>query len=159
LNYLLGISGPLDTKKVETVFTFPLPPSYANRQIHDGTVYVPETQSVFAAEPYSPKEGFSMQAIPFIWKLDLSDPAHPNTTKVYPSPPLTIANGAYYHDVYVYWAQEGNYSTPASIVQMDLRTMRTKVVKNNFYGHRFNSLNDLVISVGDKAFFTDGYYG
>jgi hypothetical protein len=42
---------------------------------------------------------------------------------------------------------------------MDPGTLQTEVVKNNFYGHRFNSLNDLVITADGIAFFTDGYYG
>lgn len=156
---LLNISGPQAAKELETVFTFPPAPSYATRQIHDGTVYVPEVQAAFFAELYSPKEGFSMLAIPFVWKVDLSDPAHPKTTKVYPDPPLTIANGAYYHNGSVYWVQEGNYTTPASVVRMDPQSLRTEVVKNNFYGHRFNSLNDIVVSENGVAFFTDGWYG
>lgn len=100
-----------------------------------------------------------MEAIPYVWKVDLTNISHPNTTKVYPNPPLTIANGAYYFNGSVYWAQEGNFTTPSAIVQMDPKTLETKVVKNNFYGHRFNSMNDVVISDQGIAFFTDGYYG
>ncbi|THC97635.1 hypothetical protein EYZ11_002861 [Aspergillus tanneri] len=59
----------------------------------------------------------------------------------------------------MYWSQEGNTTTPSAIIQMDPRTLKTQVVKNNFYGHRFNSLNDLVISDSGMVFFSDGYYG
>ncbi|KAJ6018162.1 hypothetical protein N7451_001541 [Penicillium sp. IBT 35674x] len=100
-----------------------------------------------------------MQAIPYIWKVDITDPASPNTSKVYPNPPLTIANGAYRFNGSVYWAQEGNMTTPSSIVRMNPKSLETEVVKNNFYGHRFNSMNDIVISDDGVAFFTDGYYG
>ncbi|KAL2802938.1 hypothetical protein BJX63DRAFT_440493 [Aspergillus granulosus] len=146
-------------KTVEDIFTFPPPPSYAQRQIHDGTVYVPETNSIFVAELFSPKPGYGMKAIPYVWKIDISNHSAPVTQKVYPNPPLTIANGATYFNGYVYWAQEGNYTTPSAIVRMDPVTLETEVVKNNFYGHRFNSLNDLVITRDGIAFFTDGYYG
>ncbi|KAE8312256.1 hypothetical protein BDV41DRAFT_577879 [Aspergillus transmontanensis] len=156
---LLGISGPFEEKQVEEIFTFPDPPPYAQRQIHDGSVYVPEENALFVAELFSPKEGHSMSAIPYVWRVDTTDPASPNTTKVYPNPPLTIANGAYRFNGSVYWAQEGNFTTPSSIVRMDPKTLKTEVVKNNFYGHRFNSMNDVVISDEGVAFFTDGYYG
>ncbi|KAL3480562.1 hypothetical protein BJX99DRAFT_266465 [Aspergillus californicus] len=156
---LLGISGPSVEKDVESIFTFPPPPSYAQRQIHDGSVYAPEANALFVAELFSPKPGFGMQAIPYIWKIDITDPASPKTTKVYPDPPLTIANGAHYFNGSVYWAQEGNYTTPSAVVKMDPKSLRTEVVKNNFYGHRFNSINDVVVSTKGIAFFTDGYYG
>jgi gluconolactonase len=100
-----------------------------------------------------------MQAIPYVWQIDISNPSAPVTEKVYPDPPLTIANGATYFNGSVYWAQEGNSTTPSAIVRMDPGTLQTEVVKNNFYGHRFNSLNDLVITADGIAFFTDGYYG
>ncbi|KAJ6077056.1 hypothetical protein N7499_009037 [Penicillium canescens] len=156
---LLGISGPHEEKQVEKIFTFPDPPSYAQRQIHDGSVYVPEENALFVAQLFSPKPGYSMKAIPYVWKVDISDGGSPKTTKVFPDPPLTIANGAYLFDGFVYWAQEGNYTTPSSIVRMDPKTLKTEVVKNNFYGHRFNSMNDIVISDEGVVYFTDGYYG
>lgn len=149
----------MEKKEVEDIFTFPDPPSYAERQIHDGSVYVPEENILFVAELFSPKEGYSMEAIPYIWKMDITDLVSPNISKVYPNPPLTIANGAYHFNGSVYWAQEGNMTTPSSIVRMDPRTLETEVVKNNFYGHRFNSMNDIVISEGGAVYFTDGYYG
>ncbi|GFF34319.1 gluconolactonase [Aspergillus udagawae] len=37
--------------------------------------------------------------------------------------------------------------------------LKTEVMQNNFYGHRFNSMNDIVVSGEDIAFFTDGYQG
>ncbi|KAL4881366.1 hypothetical protein BJY04DRAFT_218188 [Aspergillus karnatakaensis] len=150
---LLKISSHLDEKRVEEIFTFPPPPAYAQRQIHDGTVYVPEINSLFTAELFSPKPGHGMQAIPYIWKTDISDSTNPITSKVYPSPPLTIANGAYYFNGSVYWAQEGNYTTPSAVVRMDPVTLKTEVVKNNFYGHRFNSINDIVAGAAEGALF------
>lgn len=156
---LLGIANHTEEKIVEEVFTFPAPPSYAQRQIHDGSVYVPETDTIFVAELFSPKPGYSMQAIPYVWKIDISNHSSPVVQKAYPDPPLTIANGATYFNGSVYWAQEGNYTTPSAIVRMDPTTLKTEIVKNNFHGHRFNSLNDIVISRGGIAFFTGGYYG
>lgn len=156
---LLGVTGVNDEKHVETVFTFPQAPTYAQRQIHDGAVYIVETDSIFFAELYSPKPGYSMQAIPFVWQIQSPRGTSPNTIKVYPEPPLTIANGAYHHKGLVYWAQEGNYSVPGGIVCMNASTLETRVVQNNFYGHRFNSPNDIVVSDGGMVYFTDGYYG
>ena len=96
--------------------------------------------------------------MPWVWRVNLND-SKPTTEKVYPSPQLTVPNGAYYYQGYIYWAQEGNYTVPGGIVRMDPRTLQTEVVLNNFFGHRFNSPNDVVITRDGVAYFTDGYYG
>jgi gluconolactonase len=106
-----------------------------------------------------PKDGYSADAMPWVWRINLTDFSKPVTEKVYPHPQLTIPNGADYHNGYVYWSQEGNYTQPGGIVQMDPKTLETKMLKNNFYGHRFNSPNDVVFTEMGVAFFTDGYYG
>ena len=144
--------------KVERIFKFPEPPHFTKRMVHDGTVYSPECQCIFFAELHPPKKGFSADAMPWVWRTDLSkDP--PETEKVYPSPQLTVPNGAYYHNGSVYWAHEGNYTVPGGIVRMDPMTLETEVVLNNWFGHRFNSPNDVVITRDGVAYFTDGYYG
>lgn len=126
--------------------------------MHDGTVYSPECNCIYFAELNPPKEGFSSQALEYIWSISL-DEDKPVTEKIYPSPPITMANGAYYHNGSVYWAQEGNYTVPGGIVRMDPTSLETEVVLNNFFGHRFNSPNDVVITRDAVAYFTDGYYG
>ncbi|KAI8289519.1 hypothetical protein K4K60_008448 [Colletotrichum sp. SAR11_57] len=94
----------------------------------------------------------------WVWRVNLND-TPPTTEKVYPSPQLTVPNGAYYHNRSVYWAQEGNYTNPGGIVRMNPVTLETEIVLNNFFGHRFNSPNDVVITRDGVAYFTDGYYG
>ncbi|KAG6354475.1 hypothetical protein INS49_004492 [Diaporthe citri] len=96
--------------------------------------------------------------MPWVWRVNLNE-STPTTEKVYPLPPLTLANGAYYHNGGIYWAQGGNYTTPGGIVRMDPVTLQTDVVLNNFMGHRFNSPNDVVVTRSGIAYFTDGYYG
>lgn len=144
---------------VEKVFEFPPGPSFAQRIVHDGTVYSPECNCIFFAELHPPKPGFSADAMPWVWRVTDLNETTPTTEKVYPSPPLTLANGAYYHNGSIYWAQEGNYTTPGGIVRMDPATLRTEVVLNNFLGHRFNSPNDVVVTRRGVVYFTDGYYG
>jgi gluconolactonase len=97
--------------------------------------------------------------MPWIWRINLTDFSNPVTEKVYPHPQLTVPNGADYYDGYVYWAQEGNYTHPGGVVKMHPRNLTTEMVNNNFYGHRFNSLNDIVLTDNGVCFFTDGYYG
>lgn len=96
--------------------------------------------------------------MPWVWRIDLTG-SKPLTKKVYPRPQMTVPNGADYYKGYVYWSQEGNYTHPGGIVRMDPQTLQTEIVNNNFYGHRFNSLNDIVLTNTGVAFFTDGYYG
>jgi gluconolactonase len=43
--------------------------------------------------------------------------------------------------------------------RMDPLTLSTTLIQNNFYGHRYNSLNDIVITSQGVAYFTKGYYG
>ncbi|EWZ46166.1 uncharacterized protein FOBCDRAFT_196041 [Fusarium oxysporum Fo47] len=155
---LLGVKDHTVKKNVETIFEFPPGPSFAKRMVHDGTVYSPECNCIFMAELHPPKTGFSADAMPWVWRVNLNN-TPPTTEKVYPSPQLTVPNGAYYHKGGIYWAQEGNYTVPGGITRMDPLTLKTEVVLNNFYGHRFNSPNDVVITRDGVAYFTDGYYG
>ncbi|KAK2601277.1 hypothetical protein N8I77_010740 [Diaporthe amygdali] len=155
---LLRVQDYTSTKDIETIFDFPEGPPFAERVVHDGTVYSPECNCIFFAELHPPKEGYSADAMSWVWRTNLNE-TPPVTEKVYPSPPLTMANGAYYHNGSVYWAQEGNWTVPGGVVRMDPLTLTTEVVLNNFFGHRFNSLNDIVIHQSGVAYFTDGYYG
>ncbi|SCO80713.1 uncharacterized protein FRV6_04926 [Fusarium oxysporum] len=155
---LLGVKDHIVKKNVETIFEFPPGPSFAKRMVHDGIVYSPECNCIFMAELHPPKTGFSADAMPWVWRVNLNN-TPPTTEKVYPSPQLTVPNGAYYHKSGIYWAQEGNYTVPGGITRMDPLTLKTEVVLNNFYGHRFNSPNDVVITRDGVAYFTDGYYG
>lgn len=100
-----------------------------------------------------------MDSIPFVWQIKNASTSSYEVIKAYPSPALTVANGAYMHNQSVYWAIEGNVTVPGGIVRMDPITLQTEVVLNNFYGHRFNSPNDVVITTDSIAYFTDGYYG
>ncbi|KAI1852209.1 hypothetical protein JX265_013062 [Neoarthrinium moseri] len=156
---LIGIDGKNGcAPSVEPIFDFPPGPSYTNRLTHDGIAYSPECNCIFLGELYPPNEGFSMIPIPWIWRINLnSNP--PKTEQVNPSPPLTLANGATYHKGSIYFIQEGNTTVPGGIVKMDPLTLKTEVVLNNWFGHRFNSPNDIVIDNDDVAYFTDGYYG
>ncbi|KAH0436153.1 hypothetical protein CcaCcLH18_04443 [Colletotrichum camelliae] len=155
---ILKVNDGTDSSVIESIFDFPPGPSFSRRIVHDGTVFSPECNCIFFAELHPPKEGFSADAMPWVWRVNLND-TPPTTEKVYPSPQLTVPNGAYYHNGSVYWAQEGNYTDPGGIVRMDSVTLETEVVLNNFFGHRFNSPNDVVITRDGVAYFTDGYYG
>ncbi|KEZ43380.1 Uncharacterized protein SAPIO_CDS4844 [Scedosporium apiospermum] len=155
---LLGVGGYEAPKEIEKIFEFPPGPSFAKRLVHDGTVFSPECNCIFLAELHPPMEGFSADAMPWVWRVNLNNT--PLTTeKVYPSPQMTVPNGVYYYKGSIYWAQEGNFTVPGGIVRMDPLTLSTEVVLNNFYGHRFNSPNDVVITRDKVAYFTDGYYG
>lgn len=155
---LISSQSESSVPKVERIFEFPPPPSFTKRMVHDGTVYCPECNCIFFAELHPPKPGFSTDAMPWVWRVNLSDEP-PTTEKVYPFPQLTVPNGAYYHNGSVYWTHEGNYTVPGGIVRMDPVTLETEVVLNNWFGHRFNSPNDVVITRDGVAYFTDGYYG
>ncbi|GAB7336640.1 hypothetical protein MBLNU13_g10327t1 [Cladosporium sp. NU13] len=125
--------------------------------VHDGTAYSPKCNCIFFAELHPLKPGFSTSAMEWIWRVDLNeDPL--KTEKVYPSPQLTVPNGAYYHSGSIYWTHEGNYTVPSGIVRMDPLSLETEVVLNNWFGYCFNSPNDVVITQDGVAYFTDGYY-
>lgn len=159
---IIGGSDYMLNKSYETVFTFPSPPAYAQRQIHDATVYSPECDCIFFNQMYSPKEGESFTGVDYVWRVSNAtsdDQSNVTVEKVYPNPPLPIPNGAYYHNGSIYWSVEGKFDTPGGLVKMDPISLETEVVLNNFYGRRFNSPNDVVITSSGVAFFTDGYYG
>lgn len=97
--------------------------------------------------------------MPWVWRATNLNTTAPTFEKVYPHPQLTVPNGAYYHSGSIFWAQEGNFTTPGGVVRMDPLTLETEVVLNNFFGHRFNLPNDIVVTEKSIAFFTDGYFG
>ncbi|KAG9196874.1 hypothetical protein G6514_003203 [Epicoccum nigrum] len=155
---VLGINKDDTEKTLDKVFEFPPGPSFSTRIVHDGTVYSPECNCIFFAELHPPKAGYSTDAMPWVWRVDLNT-SKPIVEKVFPQPQLTVGNGAYYHNGSIFWAQEGNYTVPGGIVRMDPITLKTEVVLNNFLGHRFNSPNDIVVTANGITYFTDGYYG
>ncbi|SCO36995.1 uncharacterized protein FFNC_05392 [Fusarium fujikuroi] len=130
---LLGIKDHTVEKHVETIFEFPPGPSFAKRMVHDGTVYSPECNCIFMAELHPPKTGYSADAMPWVWRVNLNN-----------TPPTT---------------EKAVFTVPGGITRMDPLSLKTEVVLNNFYGHRFNSPNDVVITRDGVAYFTDGYYG
>jgi gluconolactonase len=159
---LLGVVDYTGNMSYETLFTFLSAPAYAQRQIHDATVYSPECDCIFFNQMYSPKLGESFPGVDYVWRVSNAtseDQSDIEVEKVYPKPALPIPNGAYYHNGSIYWSVEGKFKSPGGIVRMDPITLKTEVVLNNYYGRRFNSPNDVVITTKGIVFFTDGYYG
>lgn len=155
---VIGAGSYRDNKTVEKIFEFPPGPSYGNRLNHDATVYSPECNCIYFGELHPPKAGFADKTETWIWRTSLNG-SKPQTEKVYPKPQLTMLNGAYYHKGSVYFIQEGNTTVPGGVVRMNPTTLETEVVLNNFFGRRFNSPNDIVVTKQGVAYFTDGYYG
>jgi hypothetical protein len=77
----LKIEDYTESKALEKIFKFPPPPSFATRQVHDGTVLIPELNVIFFVEIHVPNKGYSADAMPWIWRINLTDFSNPVTEK------------------------------------------------------------------------------
>lgn len=86
-----------------------------------------------------------------------------------PDPPVFAVNGGTYFNQTVFWAVGGGrpFKSPISgdpipqapgIVALDPFTNKTTEIVNNYYGARFNGLDDLCVASNGDIFFTDAYY-
>lgn len=71
---LLGVKDYTSNKTTDELFEFPDPPSYAQRQIHDATVYSPECDCIFFNPMYSPKDGESFPGVDYVWRSATQQP-------------------------------------------------------------------------------------
>ncbi|CAG8580858.1 12823_t:CDS:1 [Acaulospora colombiana] len=91
-----------------------------------------------------------------ISKIDLSTG---DVTIVNPKPPILLANGGTYHDGKVIICSQGQRDIGGSIVSLDPYSNEATTVVDNFFGLKFNSPNDIVISKDGSYWFTDPSYG
>ncbi|KAL8729328.1 MAG: hypothetical protein Q9166_004825 [cf. Caloplaca sp. 2 TL-2023] len=126
---------------------------------HEGPVYAPE-QNLLLFSQITPA-GFLPQ-----YSIDLGK--DPLTISEYAtSPPLYAANGATFHDGYIYWAVSGGnnsiFDPPreqrAGIYRTDPATGETVCLLNNYFGYYLNSPNDIIVASNGHIWFTDPTYG
>ena len=82
---VLRLSSHEEKKTMEKIFDLPPEPPLTSCLVYDGTIYSPECNCIFFAEPHPPKKGFSAQSGPWICGVSLNVSTLV-TEKVYPAP-------------------------------------------------------------------------
>ncbi|CAG8446499.1 1710_t:CDS:1 [Diversispora eburnea] len=78
---------------------------------------------------------------------------------VEPKKPILLANGGTYHDGRIIICSQGQGDIGGSIVSLDPISNEVTTIIDNFFGLKFNSPNDIVVSSDGCYWFTDPSYG
>ncbi|KAF9637612.1 lactonohydrolase [Lasiodiplodia theobromae] len=123
-----------------------------DESIHEAPVYVPDTNELFFSKL---KRNWLAQYV-----VDFNnDP--PTLSQKTASPPIYAPTGARYRDGLIYFAVGGGnaslegHAFRPGIYSLDPKTMESKAVVNNYYGHYFNLVDDLDIDAHGNIWFTD----
>ncbi|KAK9712360.1 hypothetical protein K7432_007213 [Basidiobolus ranarum] len=121
---------------------------------HEGGIYVPQTKEIMFT---SGQMGLETEPYTEIFKMNIKTF---EVTKVSPSLHIPLANGGTFHDGKAIFVSQGEGSIGGAIYSIDPVTYEAKLLLNNYFGLKFNSLNDIVVSRKDGSFwFTDPGYG
>ncbi|GJN94722.1 hypothetical protein Rhopal_007813-T1 [Rhodotorula paludigena] len=119
---------------------------FSGGDFHEALVYIPEKHQLF----FIPNLGTSQ------FLIDLNTSTLHNFTA---SPPVENANGATYHDGKLYISTNGGNETNSAVIAVDVQTNQSSIVIDNYYGLRFNAVNDIVADNAGNLYFTDASYG
>ncbi|KAK9763511.1 hypothetical protein K7432_009735 [Basidiobolus ranarum] len=123
---------------------------------HEAGIYVEKTNEImFTSNRLGDTSGTDQYADVYKMSVDTFE-----VTKISPSIDINLANGGTFYDGKAIIVGQGKGSLGAAIYSVDPVTYETKVILNNFFGLKFNSLNDVAVSRKDGSFwFTDPSYG
>ncbi|GAA5890464.1 hypothetical protein JCM6882_002930 [Rhodosporidiobolus microsporus] len=119
---------------------------FTGGNFHEAPIYIPGKNQLFL----TPNNGTSQLLI------DLNTTTLHNFTAV---PPVENVNGGTWHDGKLYVSTNGGNETNPAVFTIDPQTNQSSIVFDNYYGLRFNSLNDLVADKGGNLWVTDAGYG
>jgi gluconolactonase len=123
---------------------------------HEAGIFVPETKEIFFTSNRLGDTSTANQSVE-IYKMNVDTY---QVSKVEANPPIPMANGGTLFNGKIILLSQGLGEVGASIYSMDPKTYKTELILNNYFGLKFNSLNDVVVSRKDGSFwFTDPSYG
>ncbi|KAK9708348.1 hypothetical protein K7432_009688 [Basidiobolus ranarum] len=123
---------------------------------HEAGIYVAKTNEIiFTSNRLGDTSGTEQYVDIFKMNVDTYE-----VSKVSPKSEIYLANGGTFYDGKAIIVGQGKGSHGSAIYSVDPVTYETKVILNNFFGLKFNSMNDVVVSRKDGSFwFTDPSYG
>ncbi|CAG8728541.1 9487_t:CDS:2, partial [Gigaspora rosea] len=119
---------------------------------HEGGAYIAKFNEVF----------FSSNRIDNNTKIQISKinlETNEVSFNITPKEPILFANGMYSYDGKVIICVQGQGNIGGSIVSLDPKTKKVTTIVDNFFGLKFNSPNDIVVSKDGSYWFTDPSYG
>ncbi|ORX98094.1 calcium-dependent phosphotriesterase [Basidiobolus meristosporus CBS 931.73] len=122
---------------------------------HEAGIYIPKTKEImFTSNRLGNLSGTDQYTE--IYKMNVRTY---KVTKVTPSIDIPLANGGTFYKGKAIVVSQGRGDIGAAIYSIDPVTYETSVLLNNYFGLKFNSLNDIAVSHLDGSFwFTDPSY-
>lgn len=113
-------------------------------QSQEAPCYLEKTNQIFFAE-----WGYN-HAWQYLLDADTNELMNVTT-----DPPTLNAHGCVYRDGYMYLATDGGNGVPASIIKVDVTTLKAETVINNFYQQPFSGFNDIDMDANGNLWVTD----
>ncbi|KAJ9474877.1 SGL domain-containing protein [Pseudozyma hubeiensis] len=129
-----------------------------DQRIHEAPAYVPDTnQLFFSAWGELAPDSFAQHNWQYwvdVGSLE-DDASQIKWHNVTLDPPIQNAHGSFYYKGELYVCTDGGNGTAPSVHVVDVNNRTSKVLLNNYYGHRFAGFNDLAISPDGTMFISD----
>ncbi|KAF0411915.1 calcium-dependent phosphotriesterase [Gigaspora margarita] len=117
---------------------------------HEGGAYVAESDEVFFSSNRLDNQKTQIN------KINLSTK---KISTVIPKDPIFFSNGMCYYNGKVIICSQGKQNVGGSIVSLDPISNEVTTIVDNFFGLKFNSPNDIIVSKDGHYWFTDPSYG
>ncbi|GAA5828547.1 hypothetical protein JCM11251_000844 [Rhodosporidiobolus azoricus] len=119
---------------------------FTGGNFHEAPVYIPSTNQIFL----TPDIGSSQ------YLIDLNTTTLSNFTT---SPAIENINGGTFHGGLLFVTTNGGNGTHPAVFSVDPTTNQSAIVVDNYFGLRFNSLNEIVADAEGNLWFNDPTYG
>ncbi|KAB8621936.1 hypothetical protein FH972_026045 [Carpinus fangiana] len=129
-----------------------------SQAVHEAPAWDPKGNKIYLSQ-LAPPAGFLPQLV-----IDLNE-TPPTLGELLSDPPVYAPNGGTFFNGKVYWGASGSNASIGDTVQrpgirtLDPQTRKTVTLLNNYFGHYFNTVDDLFVDpVTGFVWFTDPYY-
>lgn len=122
---------------------------------HEAGVFFPDTNNLYITSNRC--IGPNNEQKVYITQVDLNK--RPVTYEEVPTD-IPMANGGInYGQSDIIFCSQGSMDQPSGLYRMSTRSYESELLKSDFFGRQFNSVNDVVVHTDGSVWFTDPIYG
>ncbi|KAJ5354586.1 hypothetical protein N7541_005630 [Penicillium brevicompactum] len=122
---------------------------------HEAGVFCPESNSLYITSNRCTGPGNEQKV--YITRVDLN---HSPSTCERIVTDIPMANGGInYGQNDILFCSQGSMSQPSGLYRMSTLSHESEILKSDFFGRQFNSVNDVVVHTDGSVWFTDPIYG